>query len=217
MVARSTQQVPARNQQQQRGGLDDLDVAVFRFTLGIPGFDDALIPRVVGAVGAALLVANHVFAGSQPSGAQVRAEVLGALLAAVGLVTPTLEQLMKEAQPGRGRRTAADTVEGATRVFALRSSLPEAAKQDAAWASFALLRNSNICGVVALWEGEAVLCRGLVGLPQNASQPAGKDPDALLAALTEACRSGRPFTAAYWPDPGSIRAGKLYLALASVQ
>ena len=52
-------------------GDDALDVAVFRFTLGIPGFDDDLIPRVVGALGAALLVGNHVLAGSSPSGAQV--------------------------------------------------------------------------------------------------------------------------------------------------
>ncbi len=52
-------------------GDDALDVAVFRFTLGIPGFDDDLIPRVVGALGAALLVGNHVLAGSPPSGAQV--------------------------------------------------------------------------------------------------------------------------------------------------
>ena len=49
----------------------DDDFAVFRFTLGIPGFDDEDIPRVVGTVGAALLVANHL-ASSNPSEAQVR-------------------------------------------------------------------------------------------------------------------------------------------------
>jgi hypothetical protein len=51
------------------GGLGDeegVDVAVFRFTLGIPGFEDRLIPRVVGAVGAALLALNHVL-GAQPA------------------------------------------------------------------------------------------------------------------------------------------------------
>lgn len=54
------------------GGMDDLDVAVFRFTLGIPGFDDALIPRVVGVVGALLLVLNHFLSDSSPTDAQVR-------------------------------------------------------------------------------------------------------------------------------------------------
>jgi hypothetical protein len=57
------------------GGLGDeegVDVAVFRFTLGIPGFEDRLIPRVVGAVGAALLALNHIL-GAQPApAAQVR-------------------------------------------------------------------------------------------------------------------------------------------------
>jgi hypothetical protein len=58
--------------------------------------------------------------------------------------------------------------------------------QDAAWASFALLRNSNICGLVALWEGRAVMCRGLVGLPQGTqAAAAGGDADAVLAALSQ--------------------------------
>eukprot|EP00878_Enallax_costatus_P043595 GHUV01051623.1.p1 GENE.GHUV01051623.1~~GHUV01051623.1.p1 ORF type:complete len:162 (+),score=42.71 GHUV01051623.1:133-618(+) len=47
-------------------GDEDLDVAVFRFTLGIPGFDDSNIPRVVGAVVAALVVVNHLL-GAQPA------------------------------------------------------------------------------------------------------------------------------------------------------
>ena len=54
-----------------RAAQQDDDFAVFRFTLGIPGFDDEDIPRVVGIVGAALLVVNHL-ASSNPSEAQVR-------------------------------------------------------------------------------------------------------------------------------------------------
>ncbi len=56
------------------GGLgdEDIDVAVFRFTLGIPGFEDRLIPRVVGVAIGALLAINHVL-GAQPTpDAQVR-------------------------------------------------------------------------------------------------------------------------------------------------
>ena len=51
----------------------DADFAVFRFTLGIPGFDDDLIPRVVGCLGAVLLVANHIAAGPYTTAAQVTA------------------------------------------------------------------------------------------------------------------------------------------------
>lgn len=35
-------------------------MAVFRFTLGIPGFEDRLIPQVVAGVGGALLALNHL-------------------------------------------------------------------------------------------------------------------------------------------------------------
>lgn len=55
------------------GGLGDesVDVAIFRFTLGIPGFDDDLVPRVVGILCAVLLAGNHWLGGSDPSAAQV--------------------------------------------------------------------------------------------------------------------------------------------------
>ena len=46
------------------------EFAIFRFTLGIPGFEDDDIPRVVGFLGASLLVVNHL-ASSNPSDAQV--------------------------------------------------------------------------------------------------------------------------------------------------
>lgn len=48
----------------------DLDIQVFRFTLGIPGFDDAYISRVVGFLGLALLAVAHG-ASSSLSDAQV--------------------------------------------------------------------------------------------------------------------------------------------------
>ena len=54
-----------------RGADDDVDVTVFRFTLGIAGFDDALIPRVVGVLGAALLLLNHIISDGLASDAQV--------------------------------------------------------------------------------------------------------------------------------------------------
>ncbi len=44
---------------------------MFRFTLGIPGFNDALLPRVVGIFGAALLIANHLSDQGAATPAQV--------------------------------------------------------------------------------------------------------------------------------------------------
>lgn len=50
---------------------DDSEVAVFRFTLG-NDTADALVPRVVGGVGAAALLLNHLLSSDAPSEAQVK-------------------------------------------------------------------------------------------------------------------------------------------------
>jgi hypothetical protein len=59
--------------QSSAGGIgdEDIDVAVFRFTLGIPGFDDRLVPRVVGLSLGMLLVINHVLGAEPTPDAQV--------------------------------------------------------------------------------------------------------------------------------------------------
>ncbi|PRW61279.1 required for cyt b6 assembly [Chlorella sorokiniana] len=165
----------------------DAEVAVFRFTLGSDAAD-AAVPRVVGGVGAALLLLNHLL-GDQPSEAQLRAEALGAALAAVAFVTPTIEQRLKEIQPGRGRQAAAASVPGAGSVFALQPGLPDGLKQELAWASYALLLNTNICGLAVYWDGRAVLARGQLGTAALGSAAAGgskADPGAVLDALSVA-------------------------------
>jgi hypothetical protein len=70
------------------------------FGAGIPGFDDALIPRAVGFLGGGLLLANH-FAGSEGGvpDAQARTEVLGIVLAVLGIATPSIEQRLKYVWP----------------------------------------------------------------------------------------------------------------------
>ena len=137
-------------------GREEPDVAVFRFTLGIPGFDDALIPRFVGVLGLLLLLVNHVLnqsayavgqvghyspsparvciwiqAGLQDEGhcVQVRAEVLGAGLATLCILTPTVETRLREVAPGRGRKATSGDLEGAVQLFKLDPSLPDTAKQ----------------------------------------------------------------------------------------
>ena len=52
-------------------GSNEPDLAVFRFTLGIPGFDDANIPRVIGVLCLLLLVLNHALGSSSLAPAQV--------------------------------------------------------------------------------------------------------------------------------------------------
>ncbi len=63
------------------GGLgdEDLDIAVFRFTLGIPGFDDRYVPQVVGLAIAALVALNHILGAQPVPSAQVGEEKEGLL------------------------------------------------------------------------------------------------------------------------------------------
>eukprot|EP00803_Ostreobium_quekettii_P011556 evm.model.scf_418.15 EVM.evm.TU.scf_418.15 scf_418:74193-77266(+) len=165
------------------GGLGDeeLDVAVFRFTLGIPGFDDSLTPRVVGILGAVLLLINHIFAGESPSLAQMRAEALGVILSSVCIAAPSIENRLKELTPGKGRRASSATVPGTSQAFLLETSIDEQMKQELAWASFALLRNTNSCTVLIWHNGRALVARG--ALPSKALTE--ESPEQQLGAITE--------------------------------
>ena len=60
---------------------------------------------------------------------QARAEALGLALAAVALITPTVEQRLKELQPGRGRPAASSLPAGTASLLAIADELSESAKQ----------------------------------------------------------------------------------------
>lgn len=147
----------------------DVELAVFRFTLGIPGFDDSLIPRVAGIVGIALLLLNHALSGS-PGGSQTVTETVGLVLAAVGIAAPTLQNRIEEATPGKGRRPAVEDLEGASNAFAIAEQLTQEQKQEAAWASFAIIKNANVCGIFISVRDSAVLCRGALGVGIGAGE-----------------------------------------------
>ncbi|KAK9809926.1 hypothetical protein WJX72_001835 [[Myrmecia] bisecta] len=200
-----------------RAADNELDIAVFRFTLGIPGFDDALVPRVVGLLGAVLLLLNNVF-GPVPSGAQARAEALGALLAAMCMATPAVERRLKELQPGRGRTAANSKSAGANNIFAISQGVNEQLKQELAWASYALLRNTNTSGLLIYHAGTLLMARGAMG-PAAASDASSSQAGPSLAALamevqraTEqsadiaAVLEGRA-SSFYLPDQGSLIKG----------
>mmetsp|Transcript_35845 Transcript_35845/g.91580 ORF Transcript_35845/g.91580 Transcript_35845/m.91580 type:complete len:304 (+) Transcript_35845:727-1638(+) len=164
---------------------EELELAVFRFTLGIPGFDDALIPRVVGLLGGALLAVNHM---SGSGDAQARTEALGLTLAALGILTPSIEARLKDMDPRRGRKPQAESIAGSANFFGIAPDLAETAKRDLAWASFALLKNTNTAGVMVVGPGRQVLlARGAMGagpgqppsLP-SLSEAAGTAPSAAL-------------------------------------
>ena len=142
---------------------DEVELAVFRFTLGIPGFDDALIPRVVGILVGMLIVVNRALSAEYVSDSQVLTEILGMVLAGMGIAAPTLQKRLEDVIPGKGRKPPLETVTGGSNAFALNDTLSDKMKEELAWASFCLLRNANICGVVILIDGLAVACRGILG------------------------------------------------------
>jgi len=141
---------------------NDVELAVFRFTLGIPGFDDALIPRVVGVVGITLLLLNHALSGEAGS-SQAVTETIGIVLSGVGIAAPTLQKRIEDLAPGKGRRPALENLEGAANAFAISEALSEDQKQEAAWASFAVIKNANVCGMFLTVNGSPVMCRGALG------------------------------------------------------
>ena len=62
----------------------------------------------------------------------------------------------RTAQATRGVKSGgAAGVAGGASLFALRDGLTEAQRQELAWATFAILRNTNACGVLAVKRGVA--------------------------------------------------------------
>ncbi|GFR42980.1 hypothetical protein Agub_g3979 [Astrephomene gubernaculifera] len=182
-----------RIEAQKNGGLgdEDIDVAVFRFTLGIKGFDDRLIPRVVGLAIAALLALNHV-AGAQPTpDAQLRSEWLGLLLAVMCVLVPEIEERLREAMPGRGRQKTAEAIPGAANCFFLEPSLPESTKKELAWCSFALLKNTNCCGLLLVAGDRVLLARGALGSQLVRPGDAERSLAAMSQDYTSVCSTSK--------------------------
>jgi hypothetical protein len=168
---------------------DDDEFAVFRFTLGIPGFDDQDIPRVVGLLGASLLVANHL-SGANPSEAQARTELIGGVLAAACVVVPALGRRLDETGAVEGGTL---DVAGGEQVFALAPSLAADADAaaDAAWSTYALLTQTNAQGAFLWVDGSGVTCaRGSVRLPTTGMAPPGA-AESTLAALTASAKDAK--------------------------
>lgn len=135
---------------------DEPEVAIFRFTLGIPGFDDALLPRVVSVLGSILLVVNHV-AASVNTEAAARTEALGAVAAVICFCLPSLGSRFEEVQTSGDYSAASrDTKE----LFALQSSFPRYAQEELAWATLALLQNTGSSGCLIRHRGKSVCLRG---------------------------------------------------------
>ncbi|MGB7085586.1 MAG: cofactor assembly of complex C subunit B [Phormidesmis sp.] len=121
------------------------------------------LPIVVGGVGGILLFVNRVMT-SELSGSQSRSDALGVILSALLVLIGLLWQRIQAKVP------EAVVLEG-EEGFELKGDLPEPVKTELAWASHLLLTNTATCSVVAYYEGEIWLRRGVLGV--NASLSPG--------------------------------------------
>ncbi|KAG2384855.1 hypothetical protein LR48_Vigan10g084100 [Vigna angularis] len=155
-------QPPNSTQQQQQ-----LNLSVLRFTLGIPGLDESYLPRWIGYGFGSLLLLNH-FLGSDAAAvtpAQLSTEVLGLSLASFSIVLPYLGKFLKGAQPVDEKTIP----EGTEQIFVMSTEVGNGLKEDLAWASYVLLRNTNAIAMLILIQGE-ICARGYWNIPDDTSK-----------------------------------------------
>ncbi|KAJ6761300.1 PROTEIN COFACTOR ASSEMBLY OF COMPLEX C SUBUNIT B CCB2 CHLOROPLASTIC [Salix purpurea] len=152
---------PQSQRQQQQ-----LNLSVLRFTFGIPGLDESYLPRWIGYGFGSLLILNHFLgSNSDTTQAQLRTEVLGLSLAAFSAALPYLGRFLKGAAPVDQGTLPQD----AEQIFAMSQNISDAQKEDLAWATYILLRNTNTIAVLISIRGE--LCvRGYWKTPDNMSK-----------------------------------------------
>ncbi|XP_065040116.1 protein COFACTOR ASSEMBLY OF COMPLEX C SUBUNIT B CCB2, chloroplastic isoform X1 [Musa acuminata AAA Group] len=152
-----------RQQQQQ-----ELDVSVLRFTFGIPGLDESYLPRYIGIAFGFLIILNHVFSASPATPAQLRTEALGMCLAAFSTALPYLGRFLE----GANATDRASIPEENKQIFFMSNDILDTQKGDLAWASYALLRNTNSMSVI-IAVNDVICVRGYWNTPED--KDASKD------------------------------------------
>ncbi|XP_048138367.1 protein COFACTOR ASSEMBLY OF COMPLEX C SUBUNIT B CCB2, chloroplastic isoform X1 [Rhodamnia argentea] len=144
-----------------------LNLSVLRFTFGISGLDESYLPRWIGYGFGSLLLLNH-FVGSDLANitpAQLRTEVLGLSLAAFSIILPYLGKFL----PGAGPGNQVTLPEGNEQLFVMSESLSDTLKENLAWATYVLLRNTNTIAVLISIRGELCI-RGYWRTPDDVSK-----------------------------------------------
>ncbi|KAL5811140.1 hypothetical protein ACOSQ4_027708 [Xanthoceras sorbifolium] len=149
------------NSQQQQ----QLNLSVLRFTFGIPGFDESYLPRWIGYGFGSLLILNHFAFSGSVTPAQLRTEVLGLSLAGFSVALPYLGKFLQGANP----MDRATLPEGAEQIFVMSQNVSDTLKEDLAWATYVLLRNSNSISVLISIRGELCI-RGYWNSPNGVSK-----------------------------------------------
>ncbi|KAI8559369.1 hypothetical protein RHMOL_Rhmol04G0168000 [Rhododendron molle] len=153
------------NSQNTTSDQRQLNLSVLRFTFGIPGLDESYLPRWIGYAFGSLLLLNHFAGSNSTTPAQLRSEALGLSLAGFSIVLPYLGKFLKGATP-------VDQVavpDSAEQIFVMSQNIAENVKEDLAWGTYVLLRNTNSISVLILVQG-ALCVRGYWNTPRDVSK-----------------------------------------------
>ncbi|MCO5588041.1 hypothetical protein L7F22_041995 [Adiantum nelumboides] len=154
-----------RASQQDPPSSSSVDVSVFRFTLGIPGFNDSDLPRVLGIVFGAILVLNHFLTTDYVSAAQWRSELIGFCSSILSVSLPSIGRSLN----GRRPIDAATSLPKGRQFFALSENLLLEEKEELAWGSYTLLKNTRTTSLV-IWNEEVLCARGFWDVPSRAEE-----------------------------------------------
>ncbi len=113
------------------------------------------LPIIVGMLGSSLLMLNRLLTPALTE-SQARSDVMGIILCAVLVLTGLLWQRV---QPKTPDAVQLQGEEG----FELSETLPETVQTELAWASHLLLTNTVTRAVVAYYDGQVLMRRGVLG------------------------------------------------------
>ncbi|KAK6926286.1 Cofactor assembly of complex C subunit B, CCB2/CCB4 [Dillenia turbinata] len=148
-----------RNQQ-------EVNLSVLRFTFGIPGLDESYLPGWIGYGFGGLLLLNHFLGpNSATTPAQLRSEALGLSLAAFSISLPYLGRFLKGSTLG----DRSSLPKSANQVFIMSEDVTDMQKEDLAWGTYVLLRNTNAISVLILL-GDVLCVRGYWDTPEDVSK-----------------------------------------------
>ncbi|KAL6005589.1 hypothetical protein ACLOJK_006156 [Asimina triloba] len=144
-------------------------ISLFLGNSGIPGFDESYLPRWIGYIVGSLILMNHLAGWDSVTTAQLRSEGLGLCLAASAVALPFLGKFLKVVLAGANPIDRSALPAGNRQIFIMPESLAETQKEDLAWVSYVLLRNTNTMAV--LISVQDMLCvRGYWNVHEDAAK-----------------------------------------------
>lgn len=117
------------------------------------------LPLIVGSVGGTMLMVNRLMT-PVVTDSQARADVVGVFLSAILILTTLLWQRIQPISP------EAVVLEG-EEGFELADELPDDTATELAWASHMLLTNTVTRSLVAYYDGQVLMRRGVLGPNQD--------------------------------------------------